>query len=482
MPQLMSPMATAAFRLARIAPPSEWVEFMSNPPINYVDRVSVDQALEWMASQSRDPNPIRVVHYPPSSDDDLYKHQLNAVRVTTTPSLRSGVWIMPCGTGKTRAAARVIARTHSRTIVTVPNLETAGQWSDECRCAGVTRTFVVNDKTVDDVMRKRDFFKNPPGVVIMTYAAMSHALRRRGGWEAAFALHLLDYDLHIIDEAHVLPADTYDEAAHRLIRARHRLAMTASLSRSDGRDDRLVECIGDILYTMDIDEAQIAGVLTVVERRVIQIDTNIVDDSRTARVCHPAKMRVLRRLLDDPDHRKILVYCDTLAALPRVSGVVASVKRLEFAGVFSGSTTSLARTDFLKRMRRPDVACVGVLTRAGSSSLDVRDVDTVIDVDVCDASVQKLIQRAGRAQRVHASKPVARVISIVIGDRETDFARRREAYDVPWMICHETETAVKAPFEVVVQTPLARARKTSRGSGVRKLLRARQAMIRRPVS
>ena len=75
---------------------------------------------------------------------------------------------------------------------------------------------------------------------------------------------------------------------------------------------------------------------------------------------------------------------------------------------------------------RENARCVGLVTTAGSSSLDIRDVDTVVEVDVGDASAQKQTQRIGRAQRAHASKSGAEAVLLVSdGTHEVDFARRR---------------------------------------------------------
>ena len=437
--KLLTSMAQRALTMANVQPKEEWVTHMAHPPINLVDRVSIDEALDYIALNR--PPGLALQRRSPSAQmvslDDLYQHQKDAIVRTvdlSTGRVRSGVWIMPCGTGKTRAAVRAMTLNTGRSIITVPNVETAEQWAFECKLASLNGVFIVNERAVEDVGRRRRFLEDPPNVVIVTYSAMSHALRNpKVSWEARFAFLLLDYDVHVLDEAHVLPADTYEDATLNLIRAYARLAVTADITRSDGREGRIEHVVGPVLYRMTELEARLAGVATRVERMVIHMQVDDPPTERVKRILHPAKVARLVRLLRDPTHSKVLVYCDTLAALPTLARMVQKVERLTFVGVFSGATSRSARRDFLEKLRAEKL-CVGILTRAGSTSLDVRDVDTVIDVDVGDASVQKLVQRAGRAQRVHEAKSVARFISIVVGEREIEFAKKREPDGVTWTV------------------------------------------------
>jgi superfamily II DNA or RNA helicase len=153
-------------------------------------------------------------------------------------------------------------------------------------------------------------------------------------------------------------------------------------------------------------------------------------------VLNPRKLRALLRLLRG--RRKTLVYCDRLLPLATLRRLLAEHARdaegrpLPFAGVFSGEATSDERAAFLRRMRE-NARCVGLVTTAGSSSLDIRDVDTVVEVDVGDASAQKQTQRIGRAQRAHASKSGAEAVLLVSdGTHEVDFARRRLDAEAEW--------------------------------------------------
>ena len=70
---------------------------------------------------------------------------------------------------------------------------------------------------------------------------------------------------------------------------------------------------------------------------------------------------------------------------------------------------------------------VALFSKVGNASIDLPDVDLVIELSVVDQSAQQKTQREGRAQRTHAHKASAEVVTLVSkGTREEHFASKRD--------------------------------------------------------
>lgn len=461
----LTPVAATLFERCGVAPFADWKPSVDRASIEYADHVDVEEALAYIAARAPaiDAAPgarvpvgelrrslVASAEMQAATDvplDALYAHQRDAIRSVLShdagvAAASSATWVMACGVGKTLAAAKLATLLGVRTLVTVPNKETALQWRAEFARLGVSAVHVHG---VDAVERRAAFVRAPPAVVVLTYAALSRlapgqATADAAPWELLLLGRALPYGLHVLDECHALPARTYAAATANVVRARLRLAMTASLSRSDGRQDDVARIVGPVSFAFSSAQAHASGRAARVAHFVLEVPTPPAvraayeasragsDEQRALAVLNPRKAEALLALLRDGAHRKLVVYCDKLAVLPMVERVVRLVDGLRFAGVFRGETTHAERCAFLRAMRESVGRVAGVVTRAGSTSFDVRDLDTVIEIDVGDASVQKMTQRLGRAQRVHDAKAEARMYSIVsAGTREVDFARARAA-------------------------------------------------------
>lgn len=143
-----------------------------------------------------------------------------------------GVVVLPTGSGKTHVAVMAIDHWRRSTLVVAPTLDLVRQWYDVLRRA----------------------FDRPVGVV-------------GGGEHRVEALTVTTYDsayihmehlgarfgLVVFDEVHHLPSQGYALAARACL-APFRLGLTATLERVDGREEDLVELVGDTVYRRDIVE------------------------------------------------------------------------------------------------------------------------------------------------------------------------------------------------------------------------------------
>lgn len=143
---------------------------------------------------------------------------------------KKGCVTLPTGSGKTRLAQAVIAEARRSTLVVVPTLDLMGQWMENLKQG----------------------FKIPLGqwgggehltkkITVSTYdSAVLHAEREGDR-----------FGLIVFDECHHLPSEKYSWIAKMMI-APFRLGLSATPERSDGREAKLVNLIGDEVYRSDI--------------------------------------------------------------------------------------------------------------------------------------------------------------------------------------------------------------------------------------
>ena len=352
-------------------------------------------------------------------------------------TVRSGLWIMPCGSGKTLTgvqAAKMVGRT---ALVVVPNTETAVQWEREFHAAGVASVVHLAEETPYG-RALLDIERYP--VLILTWKALAlhAACGKTTSARLVCALNLRVHDLVLLDEVHLLPADTHKRALDSL-RVGSVIGMTAEPVRCDGRHSELLQDVGDVLYRMTLEQSLEGGITVDVQRIVMCVHTDAellsayeastdADQRRLLALFNPQKLCVLDSLLKAETGNKVIVYCDKLRAIPIIEGIMETLgtaHSIPFLGTLSGEKSSAHRRALCDNLRQCTTGCA-LLTRAGSTSIDVTDIDCVIELDVCDASLGKNVQRGGRAQRVHPDKYNARFVTLVSQKtREEHFAQRR---------------------------------------------------------
>tara|TARA_A100001015_G_C14953110_1_gene697590 strand:+ start:798 stop:1427 length:630 start_codon:yes stop_codon:yes gene_type:complete len=126
-----------------------------------------------------------------------------------------------------------------------------------------------------------------------------------------------------------------------------------------------------------------------------------------------------------------IVYCDKCAALSHVRDLITKHAPLKFHGVLSGSTPKHERARVCAAMKSA-AGGIALFSKVGNASIDIPDVDLVIELSVVDRSAQQRTQREGRAQRAHEHKTSADVVTIVSkGTREEHFVKKRDTATLP---------------------------------------------------
>jgi superfamily II DNA or RNA helicase len=159
---------------------------------------------------------------------ELYDYQ-EQVRDLILPQLQSapyfsGILHAVCGAGKTGMTCYLMAQLQMRTVIFVNTDHLMNQWVDELG------SWLGLDE-VDDIgyiSGKR----KPPTKVYPVMICMLQSIRKGSKFEALIREHIQHYDLLVSDECHHMPANTYYETMS-YFKGRHRLALSATLERSD---------------------------------------------------------------------------------------------------------------------------------------------------------------------------------------------------------------------------------------------------------
>lgn len=168
---------------------------------------------------------------------------------------RRGVISLPTGAGKTILAIMSMIETSRSTLIIVPTIDLLNQWRQ-----------VLSE-----------FFEDPIGalgggsheilpITVSTYDSGQKYAEKLGN----------QFGLIIFDECHRFPSELYQNIAFSSI-APFRLGLSATLERSDGREEILFQLVGPLLYSCSITEMT-SDVLAPYD--IIQKEVELTDEER----------------------------------------------------------------------------------------------------------------------------------------------------------------------------------------------------------
>ncbi len=187
-----------------------------------------------------------------------YPHQAEALAAWQAAG-RRGVVVLPTGAGKTHVAFLAMQATGRSTLIVVPTLDLMHQWY-----AGLLAMF---PGAPVGLLGGGSHDVDSP-LLIATYASAAIEAERLGN----------RYALLIFDEVHHLPAD-YTRVIADFSIAPCRLGLTATLARSDGREQALAALIGPTVYSRT--PAELAGhALAPYEEIRIPVSLTVAEQAR----------------------------------------------------------------------------------------------------------------------------------------------------------------------------------------------------------
>jgi DNA excision repair protein ERCC-3 len=265
----------------------------------------------------------------------------------------------PPGAGKTTLAVACISAVSGRTLVVVPSVSILRRWEDELKrwMPGGPRPALLYSGAPP----------RRPGaeITISTYQTALKRFVGSGGEE---------FELLIVDEAHHLPADTFSKLAS--IRARYRIALTASPFREDGRTE-LIYALGGFPVATDYEELVRWGYVKKPELEVYITSYKL-----------QALKALVDRLLRTVDG-KIIVYSDYVDEGRHLAAFLNQAFAVEVPYIH-GDTPLHRRYSELEGGR------LVVASRVFDEGMDIPDIAASVEYSFLFGSRRQEFQRAGR--------------------------------------------------------------------------------------
>jgi DNA excision repair protein ERCC-3 len=331
----------------------------------------------------------------------------------------SGVVVLPCGAGKTIVGAGAMATAATTTLILVTNTVSARQWRDEL----LRRTSL----TAEEIGEYSGETKEIRPVTIATYQILT--AKRKGEYAHLALLDALDWGLVIYDEVHLLPAPVFKLTAE--LQARRRLGLTATLVREDGRESDVFSLIGPKRFDAPWKEIEAQGYISPATCYEVRVDLPATermtyaasaDDERyRLAATAPAKLDVVKRLIDRHDGERILVIGQYLDQIDEIAETLG-------APSITGSTPIDERERLYQAFRVGEEKIL-VVSKVANFSVDLPEATVAIQVSGSFGSRQEEAQRLGRLLRPKESGIPASFYTLVARDTvDQDFAQNRQRF------------------------------------------------------
>ncbi len=342
--------------------------------------------------------------------------------------------MLPCGAGKTMVGMAVMAETQCATLILTPSTVAARQWR--------TELLDKTDLREEDIGEYSGHVKEIRPVTLTTYQILVYRKRKGSPFPHFALLNEHDWGLIIYDEVHLLPAPVFRITSQ--IQARRRLGLTATLIREDGKEEDVFALIGPKKYDVPWKDLERQGWIATAECHEIRIplpgnapppgasggaDASIrmryaIADARNKVAIaanNPAKLPILKELLAKHEEDSVLIIGTYLRQLRTVAAELD-------VPLITGKTSVRQRERLFQQLRDGEIYVL-VISKVGNFSVDLPDVNVMIQLSGSFGSRQEEAQRLGRILRPKRNGLLAHFYTLVSQDtREQEFAARRQLF------------------------------------------------------
>lgn len=384
------------------------------------------------------------------AENVLRPHQKRVVEELygTDGAIQSALVEAGCGSGKTLMFLELAARHTKPVVIVTVNSTVCKQIQHEA-----SRYFLHQvDWAVgyDEVVRNTE-----ARILVMTYDDFNKRPNARH--------RLLDVraSLVILDEVQLAAAENTWSVLRLLWHAECYIGFTANVQREDGREEVLRERIGTKSIQVSQEELEIGGVVSRVDAHIAMFPNEDVAYSERAHGVSPGKTAYLLSLLDctEGETPVSVVFVDrhkTLDSLARVLKASANgtMSHINIIGPINMHTPPCTREALLDAAKKTPNAVILASQGVVSVGIDVPELALVIEYEICNGSLQTLIQRKGRGARVCGAKVRAQLFTFVYaGTQEVEFAQRRHRGDsrVDHVSEKQTTDAARSYIECVTE-------------------------------
>ncbi len=311
-----------------------------------------------------------------------------------------GTVVLPCGSGKTVVGMAVMEALTTKTIILCPNVTAVHQWMRELG----SKTNLREDQIGEYTGQSKDI----KDVTICTYQVLIYSETKtdEDGKEIKeypnFSLFSSrDWGLVIYDEVHMLPAPVFSITAE--IQAMHRLGLTATLVREDGREDEVFTLVGpkriDIPWVELEEKGFIAKAYCHEVKVPLEKDDELVYALATRQTkykiaaVNDRKIGVTEKILKKHEGEQILIigqYLEQLGYFRKKFGYP----------LITGSTPNRVRDELYDDFRNGRIKVL-IVSKVANYAIDLPDATVAIQISGTFGSRQEEAQRLGRILRPH---------------------------------------------------------------------------------
>lgn len=313
---------------------------------------------------------------------------------------RSGIIVLPCGSGKTLVGITAISTVKKSALVLCTSAVSVEQW----RQSILNFTDASSDSIARFTSERKEWFSGKAGILITTYSMMAYSGKR--SHEAQKIINIIEsheWGLMILDEVHVVPAQMFRKTVS-VIPHHCKLGLTATLVREDDKIEDLNFLIGPKLYEADWQDLSIQGHIAKVEGAEVWCNMTaefykeyLTQSSRKKRILsimNPTKIQICQYLIEKHEKRgdKIIVFSDSVLALMEYA------KKMGKPFIY-GPTSQTERMRILKQFQtNPQINTI-FLSKVGDTSIDLPEATCLIQISSHFGSRRQEAQRLGRVLR-----------------------------------------------------------------------------------
>ncbi|KAH9412199.1 rad25-like DNA repair helicase [Ordospora pajunii] len=346
---------------------------------------------------------------------------------------RSGIIVLPCGSGKTIVGITAISTIKKSCLVLCTSAVSVEQWKQQT----LQFTNVLPDNVGRFTSDHKEWPKDDCGIVVTTYTMLAYTGKR--SYEAQKIMDQIrgtEWGLLVLDEVHVVPAMMFRRVLS-IVSHHCKLGLTATLVREDDKIEDLNFLIGPKLYEADWQDLSAKGHIARVS--CVEVWCRMTGDfyreylSQPARrrrllsIMNPTKFQMCEYLIDKHEGRgdKIIVFSDSVYALK------AYALKLGKPFIY-GPTGQTERMRILKQFQTNPLINTIFLSKVGDTSIDLPEATCLIQISSHFGSRRQEAQRLGRILRAkRRNDPDFKVYFYSLVSKDTDemfYSNKRQQF------------------------------------------------------
>jgi DNA excision repair protein ERCC-3 len=350
-------------------------------------------------------NPKLEIDLKPSTHIRSYQEK-SLSKMFSNGRARSGVIVLPCGSGKTLVGITAICTMKKRTVILCTSGVAVDQWKRQIELWStvdpnliITFTSTSKDKVPDP---------SKACIIISTYSMMGYSGKRSSESAVVYEkVSQVEWGLLVMDEVQVVPADMFRKVIFD-VKSHCKLGLTATLVREDNRIEDLNFLIGPKLYEANWLDMQYQGFIAKVQCIEVwcPMTAEFFQEYLNAKprkkillyVANPNKLMTCQYLVKKHEAvgDKIIIFSDNLFVLELYSKYLA-------LPMISGNVPHHERVRILFNFENTISSNTILVSKVGDNSIDLPGANVIIQISSHFGSRRQEAQRLGRILRPKAN-------------------------------------------------------------------------------